>query len=56
MVMVGIANEGEKNMDVDVIKLWEPKDILYSGVSVFFKHEDKFYLMKREDFKRIFDK
>jgi hypothetical protein len=55
MIMVGVANEGEFSFNVEDIKLWEPKNITHSGLTVLFKHEDKFYLMKREDFKRIFE-
>jgi len=56
MVSVGIANDKETNMEEDVLCLWEPKDIIYSGLTVFFKYDDTYYSMKREDFIRIFNK
>jgi hypothetical protein len=55
VVTIGVANNGEQNMDVDNIKLWEPKDINYFGDVVFFKHDKTYYSMKRVDFKRIFN-
>ena len=56
MVKIGVANEKETNMYVDVLCLWEPKNITYSNQIVFFKHEDKYYSMELGDFKRIFNK
>lgn len=55
VVTIGVANNGEQNMDVDNIKLWEPKDINYFGDVVFFKNDKTYYSMKRADFKRIFN-
>ena len=56
IVSVGIANEGETNLDVEVLKTWEPKNIEHIGTTVFFKHDKTYYSMKREDFKKIFNK
>lgn len=56
MVAVGVANEKETNMEIDVVSLWEPKNIIYSSQTVFFKCDDKYYSMNLIDFKRIFNK
>ena len=55
-VKVGIANEGETNLDIEVVKTWEPKNIEYVGTTVFFRNDKKYYSMTREDFKKIFNK
>ena len=54
IVTVGVANEGELTLPVDVVKEWEPKKINYMGDVVYFKADDKFYSMKVLDFKEIF--
>lgn len=54
-IKVGIANEGETNIDIDVLKTWEPKKITHIGTTVFFKNGDTFYSMTRDEFKRIFN-
>lgn len=56
MVLVGVANDGEKSLDVEVVKLWEPKDINHFGDVIFFKHEKTYYSMKSIEFKKIFNK
>lgn len=53
---VGVANETEKNFDVEILKTWEPKNINYFGDTVYFKHEETYYSMKRQDFDKIFKK
>lgn len=55
-IKVGIANEGETNIDLEVVKNWEPKNIEYIGSTVFFKNDKTYVSMTREDFKRIFNK
>jgi len=55
-IKVGIANEGETNIDIEVLKTWEPKNIEYIGTSVFFKNDKTYYSMTREEFKKIFNK
>lgn len=54
-VSVGVANEGETNLDVDVVKTWTPKEINCFGDTVFFKIEKSFYSMKRNDFIKFFE-
>jgi hypothetical protein len=56
VIKVGIANEGETNLDIEVVKTWEPKNIEYIGTSVFFKNDKTYYSMTRENFKKIFNK
>lgn len=56
IVKVGVANEGEQNIDVEVVKLWEPKNINSFGVTTFFSVDGKYLSMTREDFKKIFNK
>jgi hypothetical protein len=55
VINVGIANEGEISLDVDIVKTWTPKNINYFGDVVFFKQDKTYYSMKRADFKRIFN-
>lgn len=55
VVKVGEANNGELNLDIEVVKTWEPKDINYIGATVFFQNEKTYYSMTRDDFKRIYN-
>lgn len=55
-VLIGVANEGEKSIEVEKIKDWEISKISYFSDMVYFKHSDTFYSMKRNDFKQIFNK
>ncbi len=55
-IVIGVANLGETHLEIDVLKTWTPKDINYIGNVVFFKNEKTYYSMKREDFKRIYNK
>jgi len=54
-VLVGFANEGELNLEVEIVKKWEPKDINFIRDVVFFKSDDSYFSMKTIDFKRIFN-
>lgn len=54
MVKVGIANDGEKNLEIEELMKWEPKNVNYFGDVVYFKYEDKYYTMKVVDFRKIF--
>lgn len=56
IIKVGVANRPEQNLDVEDIKLWEPKNINYFNDVAHFKNGETYYTMKREDFKRIFNK
>jgi hypothetical protein len=55
LVRVGFANEGERNLEVDLVKEWKPKNVNYIGDTVFFKNGDTYFSMKTVDFKRIFN-
>jgi hypothetical protein len=55
LVRVGFANEGERNLEVDLVKEWKPKNVNYIGDTVFFKNDDTYFSMKTVDFKRIFN-
>jgi hypothetical protein len=55
-VLVGVANEGEKSIEIEKIKDWEISKITYFSDMVYFKNADTFYSMKRNDFKQIFNK
>lgn len=55
IVKVGMANQGELNLEVDVVKQWKPKNINHIGTTVFFKNDDTYFSMTREDFKKIFN-
>jgi hypothetical protein len=54
VITVGMANEGEMNINIDVIRGWEPKKISYIGTSVFFEVDGSFVSMKRVEFTEIF--
>lgn len=54
LIKIGIANECETTMDIEVLKTWIPKKINYFGDSVYFKNDMTFYSLKRTDFDRIF--
>ena len=56
MVDVGVANEGQKSISLDVAKSWQPKNVTYFSDVVYFKIEETFYSMKRSDFTNIFNK
>jgi hypothetical protein len=55
-IMIGVANEGEMSIDVELVKTWEPKSITYFSDIVYFKVDNAFYSMKRKDFTEIFYK
>jgi hypothetical protein len=54
MVTVGVANEGEMNIKLDIVKDWEPKKVSHMGTSTFFEIDGSFFSMKRTDFSEIF--
>lgn len=54
-VIVAIANQGQKTLETEKVKEWVPTEITNAGDSVYFKHEDTYYSMKRVDFKKIFN-
>jgi len=54
-VSVGIANEGELNLDIDVVKAWVPKEVNAFGDTVFFRNDTTFVSMKRTDFVKFFE-
>ena len=56
VISVGVANEGELNIGIDVVRTWEPKNINYVGDVVFFKQDKTYYSMKRNVFNEIFNK
>lgn len=55
-VLLGIANEGEMSFSVENVKTWEIGKVTYFSDIVYFKCDDKYYSMKRADFKEIFNK
>jgi hypothetical protein len=55
IIPVGVANEGEINVSVEVLVKWNPTNINYFGDVVFFKNGDSYFSMRRTDFKRIFN-
>lgn len=54
-IKVGIANEGEMNIAVEVVSKWNPEKMSYVGSSVFFSVGGTFFSMDRQDFKTIFN-
>jgi hypothetical protein len=55
-VNVGVANEKEKNIDVEELKTWSPKNVIYFSDTVYFKHDGTYYSMKRLDYDKLFPK
>jgi hypothetical protein len=55
-VMVGVANESEKYIEVDELKTWEPKNVNYFSDVVYFSNDKIYYSMKRTTFDQIFKK
>lgn len=55
-VTVGVANEGEINMNIDDLAKHEPKKISYIGSQVFFEHDGVFLSMDLKNFQEIFKK
>ena len=54
-IKVGIANEGEMDISVEVVSKWKPEKMSYVGSSVFFSVDGTFFSMNRVDFKTIFN-
>jgi hypothetical protein len=55
-VLVGLANEGEISIKIETIKEWQISNISYFSDVVYFKGDNAYYSMKRNDFKQIFNK
>jgi hypothetical protein len=53
-ILVGVANDGEIMLPLDVINKWNPEKITFLGDTVFFKVGDRFHSIKRVDFCKIF--
>ena len=53
-IMVGVANEGELSIYIEIIKKWKPTDIVYFINVVFFKEDKSYYSMKKLDFDKLF--
>jgi hypothetical protein len=54
-ISVGVANEKEKNIDVEELKTWTPKNISYFSDTVYFKYDGTYYSIKRLDYDKIFN-
>lgn len=55
-VTIGIANEKEKNFEVETVATWKPTNVTFASDTVYFKHDKVFYSMKRLDYDSIFKK
>jgi|LakMenEpi03Aug12_release.lakeMendotaPanAssembly.Ray.scaffolds.fasta_scaffold2955255_2 hypothetical protein len=53
-ILVATANLGEQNISLDIIQKWEPEKMSFISDTVFFKVDDTFFSMKKEDFCNIF--
>ena len=53
-VLVAVANIGEQNIPMDIILKWKPEKLSFLGDTVFFKVDDTFFSMKKNDFCNIF--
>lgn len=56
MISIGVANEGQVNVNVETLKTWNIKNITFFSKYVYFKHENVFYSMNRTDFDNVFKK
>jgi acyl-coenzyme A synthetase/AMP-(fatty) acid ligase len=56
VVTIGVANDKEKNVEVDELKNWTPKNVNYFRDTVYFKYDGIFYSMGRIDYDKIFSK
>ncbi len=54
--MLGVANEGEKSFEIEVLKTWQPKNVNYFSDVVYFSNDKIYYSMKRVLFDQIFKK
>lgn len=56
VVKVGVANDGEQVIEIEIVEKWEPTNTIVIGDTSFFKVEDRYYSMKTIDFRKIFNK
>lgn len=56
VVKVGVANDGEQVIEIEIVEKWEPTNTIIIGDTTFFKVEDRYYSMKTIDFRKIFNK
>ena len=54
LIKIGVANEGELNLPVSLLKEWKPSNVNQFGDTVFFKQEDAYYTMKTVDFRKLY--
>lgn len=54
--MLGIANEGEKAFELDLILGWEISKQTFVGDTVFFEADGSFFSMKRSDYNQYIKK
>ncbi len=55
-ILIGVANDKPISIEIDELSKWTPKNVSYFSDMVYFKNEDKFYMIKQIDFNRIFKK
>lgn len=55
-IKVGIPNEGEIDLSKEIIIKWNPTEIKHIGEIVFFKSDNSFFSMNKNDFEEIFEK
>lgn len=53
-VLVGVANDGQQNIPLEVVEKWNPEKLSFFGETVFFKADDTYFSMKKIDFCNIF--
>jgi hypothetical protein len=54
LIRVGVANEGEIDIETDVLKSWSPKNLNYIGDTVYFKQDKSYFSMKLVDFNKLY--
>lgn len=54
IIKIGVANEGELSLSVNVLKEWKPTNVTQFSDTVFFKVDDKYYSMKAIDFRKLY--
>ena len=56
MISVGVANKAATAFELEVVKTWEPKNVVISKFIVFFQEGENNYSMNKADYNEIFTK
>lgn len=56
LINVGVANMDSMSVEIEILKKWDVKNMMYIGDTVFFSVDGSYFSMKTKDFKRIYNK